>query len=233
MSKYNKNSKNCNGISTGREEEEVPLHERFLGDIIDGYETPNLGWESLQVKKLLASEYITFVTNLANWTTFITLTFKEEKTPDVAKSLFDWFIRVNNAHAFGEHYTKKVGHSYFSYVVGVENQIRDVPHFHLLIDKPVDFSFIHHAWGLRCGFAWIDTKFKDREKVVKYLCKYITKGGQVDCYKAKKDYTPAVIPAWWVGGNVSTSRVDQVPLFSPGQLAQPLTCVKRDNDSLS
>lgn len=194
-----------------------------MGDVVDQYENPHLGWESMQVKKLLQSELVPFVAGLANWTTFITLTFKEEKTPDVANSLFQWFIRVTNAHAFGEHYTRKVGHSYYSYAVGLENQKRDVPHFHLLVDKPLDFSFVHRAWGERCGFVWIDTSFTNTEKVVQYVCKYVLKGGQVDLYKAKGDYQPVTLPPWWLGSNTAPSRVAQDLLFSPAQLAQPLT----------
>lgn len=194
-----------------------------VGDLVSGYDDPRTGWESFQVKKLLASELVGFVTNLADWKAFITLTFKEEKAPDVAKSLFQWFVRTNNAHAFGEHYTRKVGHSYFSYVVGAEYQQRGVLHFHVLVDKPLDFTFVHSTWGKRCGFVWIDTKFKDKGAVVKYVCKYVVKGGEIDVYKAKRDFKPVNVPTWWIEDTSATSRVAQDPLFGPAQLAQPLT----------
>lgn len=203
------------------------LKQSAISDIVAGYEDPHVGWESHQVKKLLSEEYVSFLSNLADWSSFVTLTFREEKAPDVAKSLFQWFVRNNNAHAFGNHYTRKVGHSYFSYVVGMEYQQRDVVHFHVLVDKPLDFSFVHQFWGQRCGFVWIDTKLKDKEKVVSYVCKYVIKGGQVDCYKAKKDYKPVEVPFWWLGDNTALSRVAQDPLFGPAQLAQPLTAGKK------
>lgn len=214
---YEKNKLDLCRRPSGREEAGKPAtgSSEFLGDVVDKYENPHLGWESLQVKKLLQNELVPFVSGLAHWTTFITLTFKEEKTPDVANSLFKWFIRVNNAHAFGERYTRKVGHSYFSYAVGLENQKRDVPHFHLLVDKPLDFSFIHQSWGQRCGFVWIDTAFTNTEKVVNYVCKYVLKGGQVDLYKAKGDYKPITLPSWWLDTSLPLSRVTQGLLFSP------------------
>lgn len=193
-----------------------------VSDLVNGYDDPRTGWESFQVKKLLASELVSFVTNLADWKSFVTLTFEEEKAPDVAQSLFKWFVRFNNAHAFGNHYTRKVGHSYFSYAVGAEYQKRGVLHFHVLVDKPLDFSFVHSTWGQRCGFVWIDTKFKDREAVVGYVCKYVLKGGEIDVYKAKGDYRPVNVPTWWVETSDAPSRAGQAASSAAGQLALAL-----------
>lgn len=158
---------------------------------------PLNGWNSLAGKKVLSDAWAGWAGTAAKWRTFVTLTFKDEKTPDVARSLFDWWIRINNEFVFGKHYTRKVQHSYFSYLAGVERQKRDVVHFHVLIDKPINFSLTHNAWGDRCGFAWIDGDLKDSEKVIKYVCKYVMKGGEVDMYLAKKDYFPTTIPSWW------------------------------------
>jgi hypothetical protein len=107
--------------------------------------------------------------------------------------------------------------------VGLEYQRRDVVHFHVLVDRPLDFSFVHATWGDRCGFSWIDTDLKDRSKVIGYVCKYVCKGGQIDVYKAQGDCTPAPRPQWWVGQPFDLSRVAQGALFSPGDLRQPLT----------
>lgn len=181
------------------QEIEVKDKEKFnkATDLVVGYETPNEGWNSNQVRDLLRNEHEEWILNVADWKTFLTLTFREEKTPDVANSLFKWFIRQNNQHAFGKHYTQKVGHSYFSYVVGLEYQRRDVIHFHVLVDKPIDFAFIHKFWGDRCGFAWIEGNLSSKAKAVNYICKYCVKGGELNVFKVKMDYVPKILPNWW------------------------------------
>lgn len=184
---------------------------------------PLEGWNSKVARHELTEAWADWVAGVANWRTFITLTFENEKTPDVALSLFKWWVRINNEYVFGKRYTRAVGHSYYSYLVGAERQKRDVLHFHVLVDKPIHYSLTHEAWGDRCGFAWIDGDLKDREKVINYVCKYVMKGGEVDLYRATKDYFPRPTPNWWKEKEeYSLSRV-ALPLGSAAQLAQPLT----------
>lgn len=217
----------CNRSTSGREEAGIrlqlpALEQKSACDLVAGYEDPCKGWESFQVKDLLRTATEEWVFGLADWTTFISLTFKEEKTPDVAKSLFKWFIRSMNEHAFGKHYTRKVGHSYFSYVVGMEYQTRDVVHFHALVDQPIDFSYVHKIWGQRCGFAWIDGNLESKAAAVNYVCKYCVKGGQIDAYVAKNRYSPAILPEWWHGTAQISSRIAQGALFALGDLLKVL-----------
>jgi len=204
---------------TKRAEEKEP--EKNVTDVIAGYTNPHDGWESYQVKDLLRTEHEKWIFELADWKSFLSLTFRDEKTPDVANSLFKWFIRQNNEHAFGKHYTQKVGHSYFAYAFGMEYQTRDVVHFHVLVDKPLDFSFIHRTWGARCGFAWIDGNIRSKAKAVNYVCKYCVKGGQIEAYVPKKDVKPGVLPFWWKDGVDHRSRVEQVPLLDLFDLRSP------------
>jgi len=191
----------CKQVTPGREEAvdclQLPSVVDNVYDIVNGYENPFTGWNSYQAKELIRFEHEKWVYQLADWKSFISLTFRDEKTPDVAMSLFKWFIRTNNEHAFGKHYTNKVGHSYFSYVVGLEYQTRDVVHFHALIDKPIDFSYVHKTWGKRCGFAWIDGDIKSKARAVNYVCKYCVKGGQLEAYVNKKNVLPEPLPDWW------------------------------------
>jgi hypothetical protein len=130
-------------------------------------------------------------------------------------------VRKNNEHAFGKHYTQKVGHSYFSYVVGLEYQTRDVVHFHALVDQPLDFSYVHDFWGDRCGFAWIDGKIKSNAATVGYVCKYTVKGGELDFFVQKKNRKPAVLPSWWKGDFDNPSSVSQGAFFALGDLRSP------------
>lgn len=203
--------------------------EKNISDVVSGYTNPHEGWESYQVKKMIRGNWEEWLLELADWKSFLTLTFEFEKYPDVAWSLFKWFVRKNNIHAFGKHYSEKVKHSYFSYVVGMERQSRDVVHFHVLVDRPLDFKFVHRFWGKRCGFVWIDGKIKSRSAALNYLCKYCIKGGQIDVYRAKKDYMPKVVPAWWKEGSNLMSRIEENPPFlaDPLQLAQSLTGISQ------
>jgi hypothetical protein len=186
-------------------------------------EDPLEGWNTKIAKSELTDAWAEWATGFAQWKSFITLTFKNEKTPDVALSLFKWWLKINNQYTFGKRYTRKVGHSYFSYLVGAERQKRDVLHFHVLVDKPINYELTHNAWGDRCGFAWIDGNLTDRKKVVNYVCKYVMKGGEVDLFKAKKDYFPQPTPAWWKEKEgYALSRVG-LACGSQAQLAEPLT----------
>jgi len=155
-------------------------------------------WESRLVREAMAEEMGRFVAGLASWKNFWTLTFENEKTTDVTKSLFLWMVKELNKNLFGKNYTNRVGHSYFQYVAGIEKQTRDVYHLHVLTDQPVNYDRIHTLWGDRCGFAWIDGNLRDTGKVVNYVCKYICKGGNLEIYKRPKPfYPPKVKPIWW------------------------------------
>jgi hypothetical protein len=153
-------------------------------------------WDSTEVRKILAESTANWLYSLRSWSIFITLTFREEKPPDVAKALFMRLIRKLNEDVFGKHYTKKVGHSYFSYLLAIEYQRREVIHFHVLIDRPVNFDKIHILWNSWAGFAWTEI-IKNQIKIVNYACKYISKGGEVMPFIAKEQFTPEILPYWW------------------------------------
>lgn len=194
-----------------------------LDACLSGYTDVFEGWNSKSTREILSDAWVDYALNFAEWKSFITLTFREEKFPDVAMSLFKWWVKSNNEHAFGKRYNRVVGYSYFSYLVGMEYQSREVVHFHVLVDKPINYGLTHLLWGERCGFAWVDGNLKSSQKVVDYVCKYVMKGGQIDLYKAKKDYCPKVVPTWWLDEKLAQSRVAQGASQRPGQLAKPLT----------
>jgi hypothetical protein len=156
-------------------------------------------WRSKKFREEIAGTYQDWLSNMCDWKVFVTLTFRDYKTPDVARALFRWWVKKNNEYAFGKRYSKKVGHSYFSYIMGLEYQKRDVVHFHVLIDSPINYSLTHELWGDRCGFAWIDGEIKQKCDVVKYVCKYVLKGGDIDIYKKKGNFYPDPQPNWWKG----------------------------------
>lgn len=146
-------------------------------------------------KQLLTDEWVNWLVKV-DWTSFITLTFKDMIAPDTAIKHFKNLIYSLNVDCFGKKYTRIVGHSYFSYAYAIEYQKRDVLHFHMLTDKPINFRFIHDWWGLRCGYVWTDI-INNKLEVVQYLAKYILKNGEVSVYLADGDYSPLIKPFWW------------------------------------
>lgn len=160
--------------------------------------------ESLkQAKKRQHADYIDWLDSITVWSSMITLTFKEPVTAESAKRWFSSLIRVLNEDVFGDHYTKirGVGHSYFSYICGMEYQIREVVHFHVLVDRPVNYQLIHKWWGLKCGFAFIKPVVADTiGGAVRYVTKYVCKGGDenIDVWINLARRDPRCLPNWWV-----------------------------------
>jgi len=204
-----------------------------MGKVLDCAENPAEGWRGRGARQVLTDAWADWASGLCDWKSFITLTFERERFPDVARSLFRWWVRLNNSYVFGKRYTRKVGHSYFSYLCGMEFQKREVVHFHVLVDKPINYSLTHNAWGDRCGFAWIDGKLKDKASVLDYVCKYVMKGGEIDIYQAKKSFTPDPTPTWWrdaISKDLEVAAVkggtDPAAPAGPVPLAKPLTAIQ-------
>jgi hypothetical protein len=135
------------------------------------------------------------------WSSFISLTFKDEISQDAALGSWGRLVRVLNRHVVGNHYTRVVDHSYFSYCLGLERQQRNVLHIHGIVDRPIDFEMIHRYWNAAAGWVWID-RINDRSGAVEYLTKYVMKGGEIVPYLA--DHQPYQLkpgrerPTWWI-----------------------------------
>lgn len=154
-------------------------------------------WESRQVKKVLSNAEQEWLASLRSWKIFASLTFRDPIPPDVADRYFRRLVQLLNVRAFGKHYVKKFGHSYFSYVQALEFQRRDVVHFHFLADAPINFDLVHKWWGAAAGWAWID-QVRDEEKALEYVSKYIVKGGRLKHHlRDVEPWPPNEKPAWW------------------------------------
>jgi len=129
-------------------------------------------------KQDIAQAYIEWLTGAASWRSFLTLTYRDPVHPETAMRDLRRLIRRLNEDMYGKRYRRRVGHSYFSYVVGVEYQVRDVLHFHMLVDEYVDYDFIHGYWGKAHGFAWIEP-VTDSQGAIRYVTKYVFKDGHV------------------------------------------------------
>lgn len=148
-----------------------------------------------------------YVTGFAHWTTFVTLTFEQlDRTHNVtqteAQFKFRRLVQVLNADLYGHHYTRIVGHSYFAYALAFENHKSGLLHMHALMDNRTHWALIKQYWQgdqrpYRMGIA--DIKRADVGVHAKYICKYVTKGGEVVLYKPEKSKKPSFSPLWYLG----------------------------------
>ncbi len=137
-----------------------------------------------------------YINNLSDWLIFATFTFRDDTHPDKAIRLYKNLIQSLNQNVYGKNYRRIVKHSYFSYVMGIEYQRRNVIHFHALFDAPVNFMRVHFYWNKLAGFAWLE-KIQNLENVTRYISKYVLKSGDVEIYKKTKNFEPKIKPGWW------------------------------------
>lgn len=181
--------------------ERINESQEVLEANLEHFDHPSEIWDSKSGRIILKDVSVQWLTSFADWQSFITLTFKNEPekevAPDVAKSKFLHLVRVLNTDAFGTNYRRRVGHSYFSYVLATEYQKREVIHFHALFARPVNFELLHRVWNSIAGFAWTEA-IKSQSDVIEYIAKYVLKGGEIELHRAKRpDFAPREIPGWW------------------------------------
>jgi len=138
----------------------------------------------------------TYLGEFAQWKHYLTLTFRDEVYPDIAMSKYMQLVNQLNKSLYGSNYVRKYGHSYFSYLLGIEYQKRGVIHFHVLIDKPIDYALAHKIWNKIAGFAWIEP-IENPEALISYCTKYVIKGGDLLPYRSKNKKSPNNLPYWW------------------------------------
>jgi hypothetical protein len=148
----------------------------------------------------ITDAWVEWITGIRLWSTFISLTFKDFIGPEAAIGAWGRLLRVLNKQVVGDHYTRVVKHSYFSYCLGIERQTRGVLHFHVIVDRSVDYGLIHRYWESAAGWAWIK-KIDDRAGAVEYLTKYVVKGGEIRPYLADPppyELKPGKNFTWWI-----------------------------------
>ena len=174
----------------------IDYRTKQLNDLFINCDSPFDAWDSKIAKSVLYQEYVDWILSLADWSSFITLTFRDPIGYDPALNKFRYLVRVLNKELFGNHYTRIVKHSYFSYVLCAEYQTRDVLHYHLLIDRPVDYLLIHDTWEKIAGFAQTK-RIVNRIAAVRYVIKYAIKENDIRVYVAKALFNPSQFPIWW------------------------------------
>lgn len=142
--------------------------------------------------------YADWIVTFAPWRSFVTLTVANEHScgRDTLYRRWRSLVQILNRDLYGNHYTRIVGHSYFSYVVGFEYMKSNAVHLHALIDKPIHFDLVHRVWNKISGFAFIEPVF-DLQGAAFYICKYIVKGEDLIFHKPKKSPLPSFQPSWF------------------------------------
>jgi hypothetical protein len=176
--------------------ERVSVAHKELDDLFESCICPFDAWESKTARFVLLNEYVDWLMDLADWSTFLTLTFRDSIGDDGAYNKWRSLVQILNRDLFGNHYTRRVGHSYFSYILCAEYQTRDVLHFHVVIDRPVDYQLIHTLWNRWAGFAQT-RKIVNKYSAVRYTVKYAIKEDDIKIYRAKAFYKPVQYPIWW------------------------------------
>lgn len=133
-------------------------------------------------RNLRREAYCEMISELASWSIFGTLTFKNEVSPGYALSCWRKWLQEVNTEEVGKRYSNYVGHSFFSYVLGVERQSRGVLHFHFLASKGFEFYFARRVWENMAGYCWFGL-VRSQAQVARYISKYIVKGGEVEIYR--------------------------------------------------
>jgi len=116
----------------------------------------------------------------------LTLTFDPKRWSDkgISQRQAQWWwrrlVRVLNAEQGGDRFRRKWGHSYFSYVLGIEHHRSGAIHAHALVDQWVDFELVHRWWNYYCGYAWI-RKVQEAQgtAALRYVLKYVVKEADV------------------------------------------------------
>jgi hypothetical protein len=165
--------------------------------MLDTWPEPSEIWEGRTARNVLRDEYASWLPDIAPWMVMVTLTFREETYPDVARHLFLRLVRALNEDVLGCNYRRIVGHSYFSYVLATEYQSRGVIHFHFLADRPINFRLLHELWNKWAGFALTEL-IRDPARATRYIAKYMVKENHPDLSIAKKRIYPFVLPPWWM-----------------------------------
>lgn len=172
--------------------------EKSFQEVMDNkvFHSASEAWVSNISKDYIRDVFIDWALDLADWKIFLTLTFRDGVYYDVCMNYWKNLVWVLNTDLVGKHYSQYVGHSYFSYLLGIEQQSRGDYHFHVLIDKPVNFRLVHDHWGFKCGFAKTEL-INEKTKAVQYITKYICKGGIVDPFINSLKWEPLLKPFWW------------------------------------
>jgi len=166
-----------------------------------GLENQLCGQVSISDCSTTETEWASFLEGFADWSSFWTLTFRERDTKHQvnrteAEFLFRRLVQILNIDLFGHHYSRIVGHSYFSYAAAFEHGKQGHLHMHVLADRRVNYALIHRIWRSMAGIVDIRS-VTNKPGAARYLAKYVGKGGQVITHRPTKIKEPIFKPSWY------------------------------------
>jgi len=144
-------------------------------------------WEGSVSKQHVADEMVEWIYGLSDWQHMVTLTYRWEIGYYRAMAMFRALVKRLCVRECSKDFHKRFGESYFGYVMGIEYQLRDVLHFHMIVDSWLDYSYLHKLWNKWAGFVWIE-QIKSRQAVCRYISKYVLKGGDIYQYLPRRKY---------------------------------------------
>jgi len=154
--------------------------------------------EAASARRELISAYADWMAVFAPWKSFVTLTVSNAHScsKDGLHRRWRSLVQILNRDLYGNHYTRIVGHCYFSYVIGFEFTKSGAVHLHALVDKPINFELVHRVWNKMSGFAYIEPVY-DLPGIAGYMCKYIVKHGDLIFHRPVKSPLPSFVPLWF------------------------------------
>jgi hypothetical protein len=143
-----------------------------------------------------------FLSTFSDWSQFWTLTFDElDRSHDVTRTeaefLWRRLVQTINTDLYGHHYTRIVGHCYLDYALAFERGSRGQLHMHALLNGVAHWELVNRVWRHMAGIIKIKP-VDSVEGAVKYVCKYVTKGGDVMLYRSRKPKEPKFKPMWYL-----------------------------------
>jgi hypothetical protein len=173
------------------------MEEANLTKIFEAFGDPSEAWISRCAYNEKFEKAVEWLYNAKDWSTILHLTFRDDVTESFATKTFKGLIRQLNRETFGNHYTRIVKHSYFSYVHMLERQIRGAIHIHALMDRRVHQTQIRDLWFLWVGIAEVQT-IRNKMAAVKYVLKGIKTGADLEIpFLSKIKADPPILPVWW------------------------------------
>jgi len=149
----------------------------------------------------------------ASWDLFVTITDPRMSHPEAMLKQSTWYMNKINRHLYGKHWAKKgLG---VEYVVGLERQKRGSVHAHILvrfpdhevtpqllewlrstalgtkIDNPTPAQRSFPYKGGLSGWSKVEIP-RDQDHVTYYVCKYVTKEGELHFSDNFDPYRPRV-----------------------------------------
>lgn len=126
------------------------------------------------------------------WDWFCTMTFADPVHPESAAKRWRYWVSCLNRGIFGRHW-QRTKHGGVYWVRSSEYQQRGVLHYHALMSAIADLNTLAWRlswmdnWGELAGFAKIEA-ISDQVAAVKYVTKYVVKGGDIDICDNLKRY---------------------------------------------